>query len=62
MIIHLNDRQLLIANTNMRNMAVFVIPFQFKPERNQSEDDSEGPKGDPPDDNLVGMDASVGRS
>lgn len=39
-----------------------VIPFKFKPECNQSEDDSEGPNRDPPDDNLGSMDASVGRS
>lgn len=43
-------------------MAVDVFPFKFKPECNQSEDDSEGPNRDPPDDNLGGMDASVGRS
>lgn len=60
--IHLKDRQLVITNTNTRNMAVAVVPFQFKPECKQSENDSEGPNGDPPDDNLGGMNAGVGRS
>lgn len=41
-------------------MVVAIASFQIEPERNQSLDDSEGPSGDPPDDNLGG--ARVGHS
>lgn len=42
-------------------MAVALRPSQFEPECNQSEDESKGPRRDPPDDNEGGTEATVGQ-
>lgn len=41
-------------------MNVAVMAFQMEPGRNQSEAGDEGPKREPPDDNLGGTEAKVG--